>query len=155
MCIFPVKMTWHCCCPSIMGLIRSLSSSSRIGTLCTFCSARGENRSYLKKSNKSKQFVLQTKDKFYFRVDSPLLFKKNITMLLRSPEAKKRKAPPNKAGDTNGPSAKKAKTTTESSSSEESSSEDEEAAKPTKAAPAGSFNNSKHIELMRLVEICH
>lgn len=57
----------------------------------------------------------------------------NITMgFTRSPEAKKRKAPANKAEGTNGPSAKKAKTNTESS--EESSSEDE---KTTKAATAG------------------
>lgn len=53
-------------------------------------------------------------------------------------EARKRKASPNKAEATNGPSAKKAKTSTESSSSEESSSEDEkEVVKPAKATPAG------------------
>lgn len=68
--------------------------------------------------------------------------------LARSPEAKKRKALPNKSEAANGPAAKKAKTSTESSSSEESSSEDEEAvAKPTKAAPAGR-------ELLKLVELC-
>lgn len=82
-----------------------------------------------------------------------LLFK--ITMgLPRSPEAKKRKAPANKVGATNGPSAKKAKTSKESSSSEESSSEDEEAvAKPTKAAPAGGFNIFD-TELIRLADSC-
>lgn len=72
--------------------------------------------------------------------------------LPRSPEAKKRKATPNKAEAANGPSAKKAKTSAESSSSEESSSEDEEAAaKPAKAAPAGNISLSD-TNLMRLVE---
>lgn len=76
--------------------------------------------------------------KLYFRMDSHF----NITLgLRRSPEAKKRKAPPSKAEATNGPSAKKAKTSRESSSSEESSSEDEKVvAKPTKATPAGNRN---------------
>lgn len=65
-----------------------------------------------------------------------------MTMVFhRSPEAKKRKAPPSKGEAPNGPLAKKAKTTTESSSSEESSSEDEPAAaKPTKATPTGDSN---------------
>lgn len=56
--------------------------------------------------------------------------------LPRSPDAKKRKAPPSKGKAASGPSAKKAKTSAESSSSE-----DEEAvAKPTKAAPAGNVD---------------
>lgn len=74
---------------------------------------------------------------FFFSVDFPF----NIFMSHpRSPEAKKRKAPADKAA-TNGPSAKKAKPSAESSSSEESSSEDDEAvAKSTKAAPAGNIS---------------
>lgn len=61
-----------------------------------------------------------------------------IAMVLpRSPEAKKRKAPPIQNESTNGPSAKKAKPSAESSSSEETSSDDEKehgkAPKPTLA----------------------
>lgn len=83
-----------------------------------------------------KLFILQMTGELYFRIHCPLF---NITLcLLRSPEAKKRKATSNTAEATNGPSAKKAKASPESSSSEESSSDEEEAAaKPTKAAPAG------------------
>uniref|UniRef100_A0A3Q3F9Y0 Uncharacterized protein n=1 Tax=Labrus bergylta TaxID=56723 RepID=A0A3Q3F9Y0_9LABR len=71
---------------------------------------------------------------------------------VKSPEAKKRKAPSSTAEATNGPSAKKAKKSQETSSSEESSSEDEEA-KPTKAAPAGKNNIYKNIvrELLELL----
>lgn len=57
----------------------------------------------------------------------------------RSPEAKKRKAPPIKDEGKNGPAAKKAKPSAESSSSEESSSDDEkEVGKTSKSAVAGS-----------------
>lgn len=59
-------------------------------------------------------------------------------VLPRSPEARKRKAPPIQNESTNGPSAKKAKPSAESSSSEESSSEDEkEVGKAPRSTPAG------------------
>lgn len=58
----------------------------------------------------------------------------------RSPEAKKRKAPPIKGESKNGPSAKKTKPSAKSSSSEESSSDGEkEAGKPPKSTLAGSI----------------
>lgn len=73
-------------------------------------------------------------------LDSSSPFLKVSQCLLSRAEARKRKASPNKAEATNGPSAKKAKTSTESSSSEESSSEDEVAVKPAKATPTGSVS---------------
>lgn len=76
------------------------------------------------------------KSKFLHILSAP----KVITMVFpRSPEAKKRKAPPIKDESKNGPSAKKAKPSAKSSSSEESSSDDEkEVGKPPKSTLAGS-----------------
>lgn len=60
-------------------------------------------------------------------------------VLPRSPEAKKRKAPPIQDETRNGPSAKKAKPSADSSSSDESSGDDEkEVGKAPKSTPAGS-----------------
>lgn len=60
-------------------------------------------------------------------------------LLTRSPDAKKRKAPPIQNETTQGPSAKKAKPSAESSSSEESSSDDKKkVGKAAKSTPAGS-----------------
>lgn len=70
---------------------------------------------------------------------SPLPSKLIAVVFPRSPEAKKRKAPPIKDESKNGPAAKKAKPSAESSSSEESSSDDEkEVGKTSKSAVAGS-----------------